>query len=219
MLRNQLNEANEQIKDLVKREERQRIARDLHDTLGHTLSLITLKSQLVEKLIVKNPERASVEAKEITQTSRTALKQLRELISDMRMITVEEELEQIKAILQAANIELEIKQETSASSLSPIEQNILGMCLREAVTNVVKHSKATGCIVSVLESQGELILTVEDNGIGLADQNHDGNGIRGMKERIALIDGFVELNAINPGTLLIVKVPVVIRTGKDEVKA
>ncbi|AZJ23418.1 sensor histidine kinase [Bacillus wiedmannii] len=219
MLRNQLNEANEQIKDLVKREERQRIARDLHDTLGHTLSLITLKSQLVEKLIVKNPERASAEAKEITQTSRTALKQLRELISDMRMITVEEELEQIKAILQAATIELEIKQETSASSLSPIEQNILGMCLREAVTNVVKHSKATRCTVSVLESQGELILTVEDNGVGLADQNHDGNGIRGMKERIALIDGFVELGTINPGTLLIVKVPVVIRTGKDEVRA
>lgn len=219
MLRNQLNEANEQIKDLVKREERQRIARDLHDTLGHTLSLITLKSQLVEKLIVKNPERASTEAKEITQTSRTALKQLRELISDMRMITVEEELEQIKAILQAANIELEIKQETSASLLSPIEQNILGMCLREAVTNVVKHSKATHCTVSLLESQGELILTVEDNGIGLADQNHDGNGIRGMKERIALIDGFVELGTINPGTLLTVKVPVVIRTGKDEVKA
>ncbi|KAA0743068.1 sensor histidine kinase [Bacillus sp. AY3-1] len=219
MLRNQLKEANEQIKDLVKREERQRIARDLHDTLGHTLSLITLKSQLVEKLIVKNPERASAEAKEITQTSRTALKQLRELISDMRMITVEEELEQIKAILQAATIELEIKQETSASSLSPIEQNILGMCLREAVTNVVKHSKATRCTVSVLESQGELILTVEDNGVGLADQNHDGNGIRGMKERIALIDGFVELGTINPGTLLIVKVPVVIRTGKDEVRA
>ncbi|MGY1465003.1 sensor histidine kinase [Bacillus toyonensis] len=219
MLKNQLNEANEQIKDLVKREERQRIARDLHDTLGHTLSLITLKSQLVEKLIVKNPERASVEAKEITQTSRTALKQLRELISDMRMITVEEELEQIKAILQAATIELEIEQEASASSLSPIEQNILGMCLREAVTNVVKHSKATQCTVSVLESQGELILKVEDNGIGLEDQNNDGNGIRGMKERIALIDGFVELNTIHPGTLLTVKVPVVIRTGKDEVRA
>ncbi|MED0985360.1 sensor histidine kinase [Bacillus paramycoides] len=219
MLKNQLNEANEQIKDLVKREERQRIARDLHDTLGHTLSLITLKSQLVEKLIVKNPERASIEAKEITQTSRTALKQLRELISDMRMITVEEELEQIKAILQAANIELEVKQEANSSSLSPIEQNIVGMCLREAVTNVVKHSKATRCTVSVLESQGELILKVEDNGIGLADQNHDGNGIRGMKERIALIDGFVELDMINSGTLLTVKVPIVIRTGKDEVRA
>ena len=219
MLKNQLNQANEQIKDLVKREERQRIARDLHDTLGHTLSLITLKSQLVEKLIVKNPERASVEAKEITQTSRTALKQLRELISDMRMITVEEELEQIKAILQAANIMLEVEQRASSSALSPLEQNILGMCLREAITNVVKHSKATMCTVSIFETQGELILQVKDNGVGLQERSHDGNGIRGMKERIALIDGAIELDAAHPGTLLTVKVPIVIRTGKDEVRA
>ncbi|MEH7455844.1 sensor histidine kinase [Bacillus sp. JJ1127] len=219
MLKNQLNQANEQIKELVKREERQRIARDLHDTLGHTLSLITLKSQLVEKLIVKNPERASVEAKEITQTSRTALKQLRELISDMRMITVEEELDQIKAILQAANITLEVEQKASSSTLSPLEQNILGMCLREAITNVVKHSKATMCTVSIFEAQGELILEVKDNGVGLQGQSHDGNGIRGMKERIALIDGAIELDAAHPGTLLTVKVPIVIRTGKDEVRA
>ncbi|SDZ39897.1 sensor histidine kinase [Bacillus sp. 166amftsu] len=219
MLKMQLNEANEQIKDLVKREERQRIARDLHDTLGHTLSLITLKSQLVEKLIVKNPERASLEAKEITQTSRIALKQLRELISDMRMITVEEELEQIKAILQAANISLEVKQKANSGALSPLEQNILGMCLREAVTNVVKHSKATACTVSLFETQGELILQVKDNGVGLQKQSHDGNGILGMKERLALIDGGLELKALHPGTILIVKVPIVIRTGKDEVRA
>ncbi|MED4653882.1 sensor histidine kinase [Bacillus pseudomycoides] len=219
VLRNQLSEANEQIKDLVKREERQRIARDLHDTLGHTLSLITLKSQLVEKLIVKNPERASIEAKEITQTSRTALKQLRELISDMRMITVEEELEQIKAILQAANISLEVKQKASSGALSPLEQNIVGMCLREAVTNVVKHSKATECMVSLFETQGELILQVKDNGVGLQAQSHDGNGILGMKERLALIDGALELDETHPGTMLTVKVPIVIRTGKDEVRA
>lgn len=219
VLRHQLSEANEQIKDLVKREERQRIARDLHDTLGHTLSLITLKSQLVEKLIVKNPERASIEAKEITQTSRTALKQLRELISDMRMITIEEELEQIKAILQAANISLEVKQKASSGALSPLEQNILGMCLREAVTNVVKHSKATECTVSLFETQGELVLQVKDNGVGLQAQSHDGNGILGMKERLALIDGALELDETHPGTMLTVKVPIVIRTGKDEVRA
>lgn len=219
MLKVQLSEANEQIKDLVKREERQRIARDLHDTLGHTLSLITLKSQLVEKLIVKNPERASVEAKEITQTSRTALKQLRELISDMRMITVEEELEQIKAILHAATISLEVNQQANFRSLSPLAQNILGMCLREAVTNVVKHSKATTCTVSLFETQGELILQVKDNGVGLQKQSNDGNGILGMKERLALIDGALELDEANSGTLLTVKVPIVIRTGKDEVRA
>ncbi|WP_459502029.1 sensor histidine kinase [Bacillus sp. C1] len=219
MLRNQLSEANEQIKDLVKREERQRIARDLHDTLGHTLSLITLKSQLVEKLIVKNPERAGIEAKEITQTSRTALKQLRELISDMRMITVEEELEQIRVILQAANISLEVNQKASSGALSPLEQNIVGMCLKEAVTNVVKHSKATACTVSLFETQGELILQVKDNGMGLQKQSHDGNGILGMKERLALIDGALELDEIQAGTVLTVKVPIVIRTGKDEVRA
>ncbi|MFD3446744.1 sensor histidine kinase [Microbacteriaceae bacterium 4G12] len=218
MLRMQLSEANEQIRDLVKREERQRIARDLHDTLGHTLSLITLKSQLVEKLIEKNPERACLEAKEITQTSRNALKQLRELISDMRMITVEEELEQVKVILQAANISLEVQQETSTNVLSPLEQNILGMCLREAVTNVVKHSKATTCMVTLLETQGKLMLQVKDNGVGL-QTNHNGNGILGMRERLALIDGVLGLDDIHDGTMLTIHVPIVIRTGKEEARA
>ncbi|MFB5554178.1 sensor histidine kinase [Bacillus cytotoxicus] len=219
MLKNQLNEANEQIKELVKREERQRIARDLHDTLGHTLSLITLKSQLAEKLIVKNPERASIEIKEITQTSRTALKQLRELIADMRMITVEEELEQIKMILHAANISLAVNQQVSFHSLSPLEQNIVGMCLREAITNVVKHSKATSCEVSLCETQGKLILQVKDNGVGFQKRSHDGNGILGMKERLALIDGSLELKELQQGTMLMVTVPIVIRIGKDGVRA
>lgn len=218
ILRTQLSEANEQIRDLVKREERQRIARDLHDTLGHTLSLITLKSQLVEKLIVKNPERASLEAKEITQTSRTALKQLRELISDMRMITVEEELEQVKVILQAASISLEVQQETNTNVLSPLEQNIVGMCLREAVTNVVKHSKAAACTITLFEEQGKLMVQVKDNGIGL-QKNHDGNGILGMRERLALIDGVLKLDDIHNGTMLTIHVPIVIRTGKEGVRA
>ncbi|MGG2017381.1 sensor histidine kinase [Bacillus sp. S10(2024)] len=218
ILRTQLSEANEQIRDLVKREERQRIARDLHDTLGHTLSLITLKGQLVEKLIVKNPERACLEAKEITQTSRTALKQLRELISDMRMITVEEELEQVKVILQAASISLEVQQETSTNVLSPLEQNILGMCIREAVTNVVKHSKATECVITLLEVQGKLAVQVKDNGVGL-QKNHDGNGILGMRERLALIDGMLKLNDVHNGTMLTIHVPIVIRTGKEGARA
>ena len=87
-----MDQANEQIKELIKREERVRIARDLHDTLGHTLSLITLQSQLVQRLAEKHPERAKAEAKEIEMTSRSALRQVRELVSDMRAITIAEEL-------------------------------------------------------------------------------------------------------------------------------
>ena len=103
-LEKQLDQANEKIKELVKREERTRIARDLHDTLGHTLSLITLKSQLVEKLTKIDPERAQIEAKEIEKTSRSALKQVRELVTSMRAITIAEELIQVQEILQAAGI-------------------------------------------------------------------------------------------------------------------
>ena len=103
-LKNQLNEANEQIKTLIKQEERVRIARDLHDTLGHTLSLITLQSQVIQR-IANDPDKVRAEAKEIEQTSRSALQQVRELVSDMRVSTIEEELVHMEQILAAGNIE------------------------------------------------------------------------------------------------------------------
>lgn len=216
-LRMQLTEANKHIESFVKREERERIARDLHDTLGHTLSLITLKSELVEKLAEKNPERARLEAKEISQTSRIALKQLRELISDMRMITIGEELEQARTILGTAGILLHVERYTKLGSLSQLEQNIVGMCLREAVTNVVKHSKAKKCDVILFETEGYFILQVKDNGIGI-QQHHDGNGILGMTERLALIDGVFEIESMQGETVVTMRIPIVIRARKVEEK-
>ena len=95
-LEKKLDEANEQIKNLVKKEERLRIARDLHDTLGHTLSFITLQSQLAQKFVDKDPERAKQAAKEIEITSRSALKQVRELVTNMRTTTIVEELSEME---------------------------------------------------------------------------------------------------------------------------
>lgn len=112
-LEKELDQANEVIKELVKREERMRIARDLHDTLGHTLSLITLKSQLVEKLVTKNTERAQEEAREIQRTSRAALRQVRELVSEMRAISVAEELAEAGEMLRTAEIALEVEGDIS----------------------------------------------------------------------------------------------------------
>ncbi|MCB6771060.1 histidine kinase, partial [Veillonella atypica] len=102
-LERKLDQANQRIAELIKREERVRISRDLHDKLGHTLSLLTLKSQLVQRLISIDTERAQQEAKEIELTSRAVLKQVRELVSDLRTITIAEELVQIQQILRAAN--------------------------------------------------------------------------------------------------------------------
>lgn len=219
-LEQQLVEANEQIKLLIKREERIRIARDLHDTLGHTLSLITLKSQLVAKLISRDPDRAVTEAKEIEQTSRAALSQVRELVSDMRTITIEEELTECKYILEAANISLSL-QGDGTTHLPSLMQNIISMCIKEAVTNIVKHSYATECTISFTVSSTVITMTVQDDGKGLPEhfqsntevQQTSGNGLKGIAERLALIEGSLHLSQSVPvGTTLTITIPLAKRS-------
>lgn len=209
-LRRQLRQANEQIEELVKREERQRIARDLHDTLGHTLSLITLKSELVTKLIPKNPEQAQQEARDISQTSRAALKQVRELVSDMRATTIEEEIVQARAILEAAGISFAYERDGDGG-FPLFTQNMLAMCLREAVTNVVKHSKATMCAVKLTVKAGEAVLFVEDNGVGRSCEDYSGNGLKGMEERLSFLEGALQFLSREKGTALRVTVPIIVR--------
>lgn len=213
-LEKQLDLANETIKELVKREERTRIARDLHDTLGHTLSLITLKSQLVERLTKIDPERAQIEAKEIERTSRSALKQVRELVSNMRAITIAEELIHVQEILEAAGVAYHHQGINDVSDIPPLSQNILSMCLREAVTNVVKHSKAKNCSITILTSTESLHLVVKDDGIGLKNKGSDGNGLKGMEERLTLIDGVLTLST-QKGTHLEMKIPIIQKLKKE----
>lgn len=214
-LEQQLSEANEQIKDFIKREERIRIARDLHDTLGHTLSLITLQSQLIQRVAQKHPERVKVEAKEIEMTSRSALRQVRELVSDMRAITISSELADIEQILKAANIQLHMDDKTKIPELPPLQQNILGMCLREAVTNIVKHSGAENCYITSVNHTGSFTITVKDDGIGIVEDAYEGNGLLGMRERLVLIEGQLTIET-GIGTSVVMVVPVIV---KEEVVA
>ncbi|REE78760.1 two-component system sensor histidine kinase DesK [Paenibacillus taihuensis] len=216
-LRKKLNLANEEIARLSKNEERQRISRDLHDTLGHTLSLITLKSELAEKLILKHPERAVQEVKDIQTTSRAALRQVRELVSGMSALTVRDELAHAKQILSAAGIVLDAEGDYEREITSATINNILGMCLREAVTNVVKHSKAKLCTVGLDWEGSRLTLSVTDNGTGLSKTGENGvwtdarggNGIKGMRERLKLIEGSLAIESIGRGTRLTMSVPIV----------
>ncbi|WP_219835162.1 sensor histidine kinase [Paenibacillus sp. R14(2021)] len=224
-LRQKLNLANEEIARLSKNEERQRISRDLHDTLGHTLSLITLKSELAEKLITKHPERATQEVKDIQATSRAALKQVRELVSGMNAVTIRLEVDHAKQILAAAGILLEQRGDLDSPIPSPLIDNILGMCLRESVTNVVKHSRAGLCRVELQREAGSLLLTIEDNGVGLLKKNGEGeqalstcNGMKGMRDRLKLIEGVLAIEPVSSGqgTRLVFTVPVVEKAGKGD---
>lgn len=219
-LEKELAQANEQIRNLIKGEERMRIARDLHDTLGHTLSLITLKSQLVEKLAAKNPEKAQLEAREIQNTSRAALRQVRELVSDMRTATLPEELVEAQIILESADIQFSCTGNPKLEGISDLAHNILSLCLREAVTNVVKHSQASRCQITIESLENEWRLSVADNGIGLickeeGGSTSDSNGLKGMAERLSLIGGTVEARS-EQGTLLNIHVPIIIKNRKED---
>ncbi|MNH72491.1 Sensor histidine kinase DesK [compost metagenome] len=215
-LKSELNIAQEEIARLSKNEERQRIARDLHDTLGHTLSLITLKSELAEKLVLKKPEQAIQEVKDIQATSRAALKQVRELVSGMNALSIQEELNNTRAILEAAGIGLSLSGEPRKLGAPPLVQNILGLCLREAINNVVKHSRADTCSIFLGEDTHELTLSVTDNGPGAEIDRpagvSSGRGLLGMKERLELIQGTLTYSSVpGKGTTLSVKVPKVVK--------
>lgn len=227
-LRQQLAAANEQIGELMKKEERLRIARDLHDTLGHTLSLITLKSQLVERLAFKSPERAQHEAREIQETSRAALRQVRELVSEMRAIKVSEELIEAREMLRTAEIAMRVEGEQALEGVAELTQNVLSLCLKEAVTNIVKHSRAQNCTVTLRRSDSEVEMKIEDDGVGPGGKDvgkqektdgsglenvGGGNGLQGMRERLALIEGTLHLTARQGrGTELSVTIPLVVRS-------
>ncbi|MEK3889552.1 sensor histidine kinase [Bacillus sp. FSL K6-3431] len=213
-LEKELDQANAQIKELIKREERVRIARDLHDTLGHTLTLITLQSQLVQRLAEKKSEQAKMEAKEIEITSRSALRQVRELVSDMRAITIADELVDMQQIFIAANISFQIEGESNFSEIPLLQQNILGMCLREATTNIVKHSAAENCLITFYKTRGNYTIEIKDDGIGLIGKESIGNGLKGMKERLALIEGDLTIHT-KEGTVLTMAMPVIMKQEKE----
>jgi len=204
----QLEDANKRIADLVKLEERQRIARDLHDTLGQKLSLIGLKSDLAGKLIGKNPKQALVEINDIRQTARTALKEVREMVTQMRGTKLADEMVRVKQILEAAQIQFILEGDPKLTHISPIAENVVSMCLKEAITNVVKHSNASSCSVVIEPQRTELVVRVKDDGVGTGHPSGSfwGNGLRGMKERLEFVNGSLEIVS-NRGTTVVMKVP------------
>ncbi len=210
-LQGQLEDANKRISELVKQEERQRIARDLHDTLGQKLTLIGLKSDLAGKLMGTNPTQAQIEINDVRQTARTALKEVREMVTQMRGTRLEDEVYRIMQILKSADIEFILEGDPKLTNTSLMVENVLSMCLKEAVTNIVKHSNATSCWVFIEPSRTDLVIRVQDNGSGMSDDPYKfkGSGLRGMKERLEFVNGTMEIVSDN-GTMIVIRVPNVV---------
>jgi two-component system, NarL family, sensor histidine kinase DesK len=197
-----LRMAQEEVERLAQTAERERIARDLHDLLGHTLSLVTLKSELAGKLIERDPERAKLEIAEVERVSREALREVRAAVAGYRSEGLQAELARGRLTLEAAGVKLEYF--AAPVELDPARETVLALALREAVTNVIRHAGARTCRISIEPTEGEVRLEVKDDGRGgLASE---GTGLAAMRERVEGLGGRVERQG-EGGTTLAVTLP------------
>jgi two-component system sensor histidine kinase DesK len=177
-------------------EERLRIARDLHDLLGHSLSLIALKSELAGRLALQSPVRAAREIRDIENAARTALAEVREAIADYRQSTLASELAGASQLLAAAGIVYRYEGVDGARLDLPASiEAALAWTVREGVTNVIRHSRASECVISLTHSPAEVAVEIEDNGVGAAITEATGvtsSGLRGLAQRVAAIGGRYE---------------------------
>ncbi len=194
----------EEIRRLAVLAERERIGRDLHDLLGHTLSLVTLKSELARKLALADPPRAQREMEEVERVSRHALAEVRAAVTGMRRSDLAAELASARLMLEASNIALDAEA-PAALELPPEIEASLALVLREAVTNIHRHARATSARVVFSRAAERFHMRISDNGRGGLAAH--GNGISGMRERVRALGG--ELGIDSParrGTTLEVAV-------------
>jgi len=194
--------ANAEIEHLAKVAERERIARDLHDVLGHTLSVIILKSELAGKLIDRDPARARAEIADVEQTSRAALAEVRNTIRGYRAHSLDAEINNAKATLETAGVA--VQAESAELPLTPAQESVVALVVREAVTNVVRHANARHCQLRLAPLNGTCLLEIQDDGRGGVQE--EGNGLRGMRERIEALGGTIRRET-SAGTKLIVQFP------------
>jgi two-component system sensor histidine kinase DesK len=201
--------AHEEVERLAKIAERERIGRDLHDLLGHTLTLVTLKAALARKLLSRDAAAAGREMEEVESIAREALAEVRGAIAGYRAGDLSAELARARVALATAGVELELAAPLPAlppsSSLTPETESALALALREAVTNVIRHARAGACAVRLAAEGGRLVLEVRDDGRGGAAR--EGAGLTGMRERIAALGGTVERRS-EDGTRITVALPI-----------
>ena len=194
--------AQEEVERLAKVAERERIARDLHDLLGHTLSVIVLKSELARKLMARDTASATREIEEVERIARDGLAEVRTAITGYRSGGVQAEMEHVRKALSSAGIDATV--EAHPVQLDAAQDTALSMALREAATNVIRHAGATQCHIRFYMRDGSVLMEVSDNGRG--GNAPFGHGLTGMRERIQALGGVLQRES-DHGTRLQIRLP------------
>lgn len=196
----ELRAAREELARLAVSEERLRFARDLHDLLGHSLSLITLKSELAGRLLPATPDKAAVEVNDIESVTRRALHEVREAVAGYRKPTLENELDGARELLEAADIACRIENGVGPSSNET--DAVLAWVVREGATNVIRHSRARSCGILLKRDNEKVYAEITDDGRGPPPgygEAASGSGLSGLSERVAALGGEFEAHSL-PGS-------------------
>ncbi|WP_329304262.1 sensor histidine kinase [Streptomyces sp. NBC_00659] len=207
----ELRKARATVAQLAANEERLRLARDLHDLLGHSLSLITLKSELAGRMLPGHPDKAAQQVADIEQVSRQALVDVREAVTGYRRPRLAGELAGAQVALTAADVIADLPGEPDLDGVPEETESALAWALREAVTNVVRHSGARRCTVELVRRQtldGPVLeLSVEDDGSAGSSSAAPGNGLTGLTERLEKAGGSLEAGRVRHGFRLVARAP------------
>jgi len=201
----ELRRTREELADAAVARERERFSRDLHDTLGHTLSVMVVKAAVVRKLVATDPAGAAEHAADIEDVGRRALAQLRETVDGAVVPSLPEELRDARTTLAAAGIRATLR---SGPPVPPAAAGPLAWALREGLTNVLRHSGATRCEVEVRHDQGRFRLTVVDDGVGVVAGHHDRRGgLDGLRDRLRAAGGGLDVAPGDTGFSITAWVP------------
>lgn len=210
----ELNTAREQMARLAVSEERLRFARDLHDLLGHSLSVIVLKSEVACGLLQRDPNQAAAAVEDIERVARGALHDVREAVAGYRKTNLVGELAGAREMLESAGIS--VRWDESAGDLPEEADTVLAWAVREGATNVLRHSRAREWMIKLERRNGSAVLEMVDDGLGdtAGASGELGNGLRGLGERVAALGGEMRAQPVKGrGFRLAVRVPV---TGTPE---
>jgi two-component system sensor histidine kinase DesK len=208
-LNRELQEAREELARSAVAEERMRFARDLHDLLGHSLSLIALKSELARRLAEVDPARAGAEMADVEEAARRALAEVRDAVSGYRQVSCAQALAEARAALSGAGIAVRLPD--AVPVLPGGVDAALGWVVREATTNVLRHSGAGWVTVELTEDGVRAVLTVTDDGAGTGERptvlGGSGAGLAGLRERVAALGGDLTAGRVDGGYRVRAEVP------------
>lgn len=197
---------NEQINLLLAESERNRIGRDLHDSLGHTFAMLSLKTELAQQFLQMNElECLGKELQEVHDISKQSMADVRRIIDNLKTRTLPEELATIEKMLEMTGVEVELTNELNIASLPQHLQASMSMILLETATNIIKHAKADHCSIRLHEELGQILLDVEDDGQGFKEVT--GQELRSIRERLEALSGEIEILSSSQPTLIRVILP------------